>query len=231
MILEMKNEYGILPFYKNAALKDLKGKTDKRIKNFISEFVKTQESEVYKRNTSFYIYGNNRIGKTWAFHCMLNHIIKNYKEKSVYFVSAVDLIEYHKQNIYYKNTEYKFSQFLASVKILFIDDMGKEYRREGGEFVTSVYEKFLRYRFNHNKITYISGNAHIDLFKTLYASSSLWYFLKSEYVILDITEGENLAVDISLNKQDSWNITRPKKEIINPVVEEIKNEAESSPSI
>lgn len=227
----MQNDYGVLPFYRNAALKDLKGNTDKRIKNFISEFIKTPESEVYKRNTSFYIYGNNRIGKTWAFHCMLNHIIKNYNEKSAYLVSATDLIEYHKQNIYYKNTEYKFSQFLASVKLLFIDDMGKEYRREGGEFVTSVYERFLRYRFNHNKITYISGNAHIDLFKELYSSASLWYFLKSEYVILDITAGENLAVNISLEKQDSWNIKRPKKEIVNPVPEKKQGGAEASPII
>lgn len=184
--------YGLLsnPNYINATLKGIDKRSSESLQKLCEKIFTTDKEKFYKDRLNIYLYGLPRRGKTWVLHAMLNHLIKEYKEKSVYFVTSPELYNAHVNHT--TNSEgVKWISYYASRKFLALDDLGQEYRSNTG-FAESKIETFLRYRFNHGFITYVASNADPDTLRSVYGQSFA-EFIQGEYIMFDVSDGVNIS--------------------------------------
>lgn len=192
---------GKLPYYSNADLKDLMKEASPDLHKLKDKFLKLTKEEFYDLKPNIYIYGDHRRGKTWILHALMNYIINNYKEKSIYYVSMPQLIEFMKD---YSSSSLSFLDeniifIYMNCNVLFIDDFGMEYKSVTGWSVVKV-EEFLRYRFSHNKITIIAGNVDLEMIESVYGKS-MADFIDGEYITYEIYPDSKDLSKIVLSKK------------------------------
>lgn len=178
---------GVLPRYKNAELSDLVKEAGIELHKLKKFFLKLSKDEFYEKKPNIYIFGAHRRGKTWMLHALFNHIKNVYGEKSLYFVTAPQLIKYSIKTRDSINDMIE-SEFtvVKLANVLFIDDFGLEYKTDSG-YAENIMEEFLRWRFSYNKITLIASNLTLDDLEKIYGKS-MADFIYGEYITYEIYE-------------------------------------------
>lgn len=178
---------GILPRYKDAELDNLAKEAGIELHKLKKFFLSLSKEDFYNKKPNIYIFGAHRRGKTWMLHALFNYIKKTYGEKSIYFITAPQLIKYSmklRDNIN-DILESEFAIFKLS-NVLFIDDFGLEYKTDSG-YAENIMEEFLRWRFSYNKITLIASNLTVDDLEKIYGKS-MADFIYGEYITYEIYE-------------------------------------------
>lgn len=185
------------PAYYNADIKGIDKRSSESLQLLCNKIFTTDKEKFYKEKWNMYLYGLPRRGKTWVMHALLNHIIKVYNEKSVYFITSPDLYQYHITGAKMSDGS-KWINFVASRKFLALDDLGQEYRSQSG-FAETKIENFLRWRFNHGLTTFVSSNATLDTLKEVYGQSFA-DFISGEFISFDVSDGINMSEVILADK-------------------------------
>lgn len=177
---------GKLPYYSNAKLEDLLEEASPDLHKLKNKFLKLDKKTFYELKPNIYIFGGHRRGKTWMLHALINYIIENFKEKSVYYVTMPQLVEFMKDNFnpHFTLLDENILSIYLNCNILFIDDFGTEYKSVTGWSAIKV-EEFLKYRFSHNKITILAGNLQLENIEAVYGES-LANFIDGEYITYEI---------------------------------------------
>jgi len=192
-----KSAYGFLPRYADASFSKLRKDSARELRILRRKFMEISKDKFYKERFNIYLYSSYRVGKTWILHAIANYIIEKYIENSVYYVTLPKLMDYFmKGSMYDEDTTWV--NFLASRRVLIIDDVGQEYRSKSG-FAETKFENLIRWRFNHKKITYLAGNGNLEALEQLYGES-LSAFIDGEYIVIDIEDTRNLSKIILKNK-------------------------------
>jgi len=197
----MANRYGLLPYYEKADLKDLVKEASDEFHKLKKFFDTISNEELYVKRPNVYLFGAQRRGKTWMLHAIMNKIIEMFAEKSLFYITAPHLMRLMLKDDRDEATGESLLNVVTQKKILFLDDLGQEYKPHSG-FVENRFEEFLRWRFSHNKITFVSGNATIEHIEQIYGKS-FGDFLGGEYITFEVTED---AIDLSkLFLDRKWN--------------------------
>jgi len=158
------NTFGIAPKWLDKSFDDLRDSDEK--KKIIAYL-----TEVEKGNPppyGYFIYGGNGLGKTMAANLSL--IKLRYMGKSVRFVNFNVLVTEYVKN-WDKNADESYFNSLLNCKYLVIDEVGKEYASKKGDnesFVNTCFDYVIKYRIQHNKITWVVSNLHFSLIKEKY---------------------------------------------------------------
>jgi DNA replication protein DnaC len=184
---------GLLVRYRNACMEDLVGQTSPDLINFLYEFKNKNWDEVKELDINVMLWGARRIGKTYCLHIIANHLIDLYGNESVYYTNAHEIIMYRMKEMLIPNTNKYAISYLSKVNYLFIDDFGHEYKTKNNNYVQSELERFLRYRYNNKKVTFLAMDfkPHDEL-PSRY-SESLADFILSDYTEYNIGTGENIS--------------------------------------
>jgi DNA replication protein DnaC len=180
-----------LPRYINADLSRVHREAPDEIKQLCSKFVQIPREQFFKDSFSMYLFGNYRVGKTWFLHAIANHIIKVFKERSLWYVTHPQLLNYF-QTRARRDEDTLWTNWLASRRILLLDDLGQDYRGSGTGFSETKLENFLRWRWGHRKITYIAGNGTVDVLRKLYGDSFA-QFIGGEFVQFEVSSNVNMS--------------------------------------
>lgn len=179
--------YGKSNVFDKAEIKNVDKRASAKLIKFLEKFDTFSLSEI----PNIYLFGKNRVGKSWSLHAMLNKILA-LNCKSVYYISAYDLhICYVKDTRWDVDPNYSFVEYLESVKYLFLDELAQEYRAKSGFAETSI-ENFIRKRFLNGRKTIIAGNGSIKALDEIYGQS-FSNFIGSEYYTVEIDEGANMS--------------------------------------
>jgi len=192
------NNFGFLPKYAYAELKNIHKKAPADIKSLLKNYVKVSAEEFYNDKHNLFIFSPYRVGKTWTLHAIANHIIKNFNERSVLYITANSL-----QRAF---TDYTLSndgetliQIIAEKRVLFVDDLGLEYHKAESDYVKKKLEGFFRFRCDYSLITYIASQVRMPNLIEMY-SKSFHEFLNGEYIDFEIESDINLG-DIILEEK------------------------------
>lgn len=196
---------GLLPFYADASLEKLHPRTSRLLKDLVHKFDGMDKEYFYNKRPNVYLYGVARSGKTWVLHAIANKIIKDFNEKSIYFLTSPKLTEYFVTTTYDDYGE-NVLNVLAHKNVLMVDDLGQEYKSEN-RYIESRYEEFFRWRFSHNKVTFIASNADLETIEKIFGISFV-DFLCGEYIAYEIEEAPDLSQVIL---EDKWKYTNVKK--------------------
>ena len=177
--------------YKDADLSKIIKEASPLFSKLADKLLSSKDS-FYSKRLNIYITGPQRIGKTWFFHALLNEIKKRFNDKSVMYVTAVDLIENVKKNRYEDGGEFTMLELYQGKRLLVIDDLGQEYRGSESGYAQTVIENLIRFRFNAGLITYIGTNAPLRDLEDVY-SQSLYKFIEGEFLIVDISDAKNIS--------------------------------------
>lgn len=181
----MNRDYGILPKYAGAHLDGVLPDAPKLIQSLCAKTKATTKKKFFSDNFNVYLFGSVRVGKTWCFHAILNHIKDGYEEHSVYYIVAPKLVGYYQTNAMI-DEDTSWVNYLASRKVLIIDDIGQEHRASSG-FAETKIENFIRWRINNNKITYLGSNASIDMLSKIYGESFA-EIVRGEFVQIEVND-------------------------------------------
>ena len=186
------NRYGLLTnkIYSEAELNAIDKRSAKSLRLLVNKFLRTNKATFLAKKINIYLYGPNRVGKTWFLHALSNYIINEYKIKSLYFITAPKLYKIYIKNPI-KDDNTTWINFIATRKILILDDLGQEYRAKSG-FAETNFEELIRWRFNNSRITIISGNATPKTIKEVYGQS-FSNFIEGEYIAYEIREDINMS--------------------------------------
>ncbi len=200
------NRSGLLSRYKDASMDNLVDQTADKLKLFLKDMLEMDLEEIAELDPNALLWGARRIGKTWCLHIFANHLVEKFGNDLVYYTTSYDIIQYHREDIMTPDSRnpIKMRSHLARVRFLFIDDFGHEYKKSTSDFAEKAMERFLRFRFNENKPTFIAMdfNPRKEL-KTRY-SKSLADLLLNEYDEYDIETGENISALLKNKKFDEW---------------------------
>lgn len=192
-------KHGLFPRkeYKDASLDKIDSRASKELQMLCKKHLQVDAEVFYADRANLYLCGSYRIGKTWMFHAIAKHIIEVFKDNSVYFITMPDLQRYFQSNAMY-DSFFTWRNFLGGRRVLMIDDLGQEYRGSGTGFIETEIERFLRWRFNMGKITYLGSNALVDPDNEVNALSKVYgesfgKFIESQYIILNITDDINIG--------------------------------------
>ena len=197
----MSNKYGALPYYADAKLNKLVKEASEEFHKLKEFFETITEKELYEKRPNIYLFGAQRRGKTWLLHAIMNLIIEKFQEKSIYYITSPRLMTMFMTNPIKEETGEKLTNIIGQKRILLLDDLGQEYKPSTG-FVENRIEEFLRWRFSHNKITFVSGNATIDDIEQIYGKSFA-DFLDGEFITYEITTDSLDLSKIFLERK--WN--------------------------
>lgn len=186
------------PEYRNADIANIDNRASKELKALCKKYLLVSKEKYFEERTNIYLCGEYRVGKTWFFHALANFLIKKFGEKSVYYITAPKIQELFQKNKEWQNG-YTWKEYLKSIKILFIDDLGLEYRGANTGFIETELENLIRHRYNYNRITYIASNADTTTLAKTYGKSFA-EFIESEYVVFDIEKGVNIGEKIRNDK-------------------------------
>lgn len=176
--------------YRNARFDNLHAKASPEIQRLVKKFSLTTKDTLYKKKLNFFIFGNHRIGKTWFLHALANHLIVKFNERSLYYATCPKLYEYFKKHS--KRKDSTWVTFLASVRFLFLDDLGLEYRGAASGFAETYIENFVRFRFNSGRVTILSSNAGVDSLYDIYGKSFA-KFIEGEFVVIELPSDVNMS--------------------------------------
>lgn len=179
--------------YAEANLKNIKKGASSDITEIANFFLRKTKEQYYKIAENVFIHGAHRVGKTWLLHAIANYVINEYKERSIYFISSEQLNKHFFKKDTYKHSDDTWISYLASKKILLLDDIGQD-NYTSTDFIPKRLDAFLRWRFNHNLITFISSNFEIEELKVLY-NESMCEFIMGEYIEYQII-GKNMSEKI-----------------------------------
>lgn len=137
-----------------------------------------------KHMKGIYIYGTFGIGKTFFLNALTNYIIE--KNKTVIFLTTMDLYEYMTKNLERNNDlNYDCLAKMKNVDILIIDDIGSE--KQSSWFLFLILYPVLEYRLKENKIVCFSSNLSISELKKYWLKSKELDTLKVNKLIDKIT--------------------------------------------
>lgn len=176
--------------YFDADIMQIRDDVSEEIKIFCKNFYKKSKEELWEKKHNLYFYGEHRTGKSWLLHAIANHLIKTLGEKSVYLISTNKLVSYFFNNKVHTGYEETWINVLAAKKILLLDDLGQD-NYTSSEFIPSKMDSFFRYRFNNNKITFVSANFNVLSLEAIY-NKSLMKFIEGEFIAINI-KGENIS--------------------------------------
>jgi DNA replication protein DnaC len=176
---------GLFPKYANAALKNLHKKTPEDLRALLEKIVKTSKRTFFKEANNLYLYGIGRVGKSYVLHAIANHIIKSYEEKSVYIVTASDLLTYFIERTWNPEYNYSWIDVLLGKRVLIVDGLGKEYRGSQSGFFEIKFEAFIRERINNSRITYIESKYDIGDLELEYGKGFAG-IINGEFVVFDV---------------------------------------------
>lgn len=197
-------DYGMLPRYADASLSKLHKAASDDIKKLLRKVAVTKKEAFYKNALNLFIYGSYRVGKTWLLHAIMNHVIKTFKDNSVYYVTSPQLSDFAMKRNLVPGFDELWIDHLSRIRVLMLDDLGQEYRGSNSGFSEFNIEKFLRFRFNHRAITYISSNCNPTVEKESSSLSNLYgeslaTFIQSEFVLYEV-DGINMSAKIMSEK-------------------------------
>ena len=183
---------GLFPKYANAALKNLHKKTPEDLRALLEKIVKTSKKTFFKEANNLYLYGVNRVGKSFILHAIAKHIIKSYEEKSVYIVTASDLLTYFIERTWNPEYNYSWVDVLLGKRVLIVDGLGKEYRGSQSGFFETKFESFIRERINNMQITYIESKYDIGDLELEYGKG-LAGIINGEFVVFDVDSNVDMS--------------------------------------
>jgi DNA replication protein DnaC len=183
---------GLFPKYANASLKNLHKKTPEDLRALLEKIVKTSKKTFFKEANNLYLYGVNRVGKSFILHAIAKHIIKSYEEKSVYIVTASDLLTYFIERTWNPEYNYSWVDVLLGKRVLIVDGLGKEYRGSQSGFFETKFESFIRERINNMQITYIESKYDIGDLELEYGKG-LAGIINGEFVVFDVDSNVDMS--------------------------------------
>jgi len=189
---------GLFPKYANASMKNLHKKAPKDLRDLLEKISKTDSRAFFKKADNIYLYGESRVGKTWILHAIANHIIKNFNEKSVLYITANSLQTAFTDFTVSKDGE-TLIQIIAEKRVLFVDNLGLEYHKAESDYVKKKLESFFRFRCDSSLITYIASKLKMSSLIDMYGRS-FYEFLNGEYIGFEIESDINLG-DIILEEK------------------------------
>lgn len=157
--------------YWDREFEDLPGDTDggdNPAKEFISDALGNLK-HMYNNGLGYYLWGQNGVGKTTAGAI----ILKAYKRRAqtCLFLKSEKIRSSVFEDSYF-NENYTLWEWANNVGVLLIDDIGKEYRKEGAEsFSDSKMFDLIRERVSNNRPTWITGNPSPDTLRDMYTKS------------------------------------------------------------
>jgi len=192
------NNFGFLPKYEEAELKNIHKKAPDDIRSLLKNYVKVSADEFYRDKHNLFIFSPYRVGKTWTLHAIANHIIKNFNEKSVLYITANSLQTAFTDFTVSKDGE-TLIQIIAEKRVLFVDNLGLEYHKAESDYVKKKLESFFRFRCDSSLITYIASKLKMSSLIDMYGRS-FYEFLNGEYIGFEIESDINLG-DIILEEK------------------------------
>jgi DNA replication protein DnaC len=193
--------FGKFERYNNASLVNMHKEAPKKLRELLKSFTKKNKDKFFSDKLNMYLYGSYRTGKTYFFHAVLNYIYYEWKEKSIYIISAPDLYQYFiHRTPHPRNPGYTWIDFLIGKKVLIIDGLGTEYRGSNSGFFETQIENFIRKRINKGLITMIESNCKPeDLNK--YYGDVFENMVRGEFVTIEINSTVNMSDIILADKE------------------------------
>jgi DNA replication protein DnaC len=124
---------------------------------------------MYDKGLGYYIWGQNGVGKTTAGSI----ILKAYKRRAqtCLFLKSEQIRSSVFEDADFDG-DHTLWEWANNVGVLLIDDIGKEYRKEGSDsFSDSKMFDLIRERISNNRPTWITGNPSPDTLRDMYTKS------------------------------------------------------------
>ena len=165
-------------------------------------YIKNSET-VLKNGIGLYIYGNNSSGKTFLIACICNKLVE--KGYNCYFTSIPKILAEIERGVRTGLSKSEVIEFIARQQFLFIDDIGKEFIGNKGDYNLGKAERLLLYVLNAR-----DGNGLPTVFTSNYSLDEFATKLELDKAILERInemstkviklEGDNFR-DVSLDRK------------------------------
>lgn len=171
---------GIGEQWQKLSWKDWKGDKValKSVKKYLKEDIKI----------GMYLYGEYGSGKTMLGMEILKEMFR--RGKSILAVRSSELFDFD---------AWQLRDKAKRVNTLLIDDLGKEYRKQGSDWVLVLMDELFRARLNRLKPTIVTTNISPQDIKTVYAESLADLF-REMFIVIPV-EGESYRKKISKNRK------------------------------
>ncbi len=130
--------------------------------------------ELYVKSVGLYLYGGFGVGKTGLLVEVLKQAIKKYSVSFLFFpdlihtLSAFDSVSGEERA--------RVEDLLTTSDFLLLDDIGREYRKEGSSWVGANIDQYFRKRVNNGLPTLMTSNFSLDKAREFYGESILSVF-------------------------------------------------------
>jgi len=170
----IKNLYlsNIPKAYWNKKLNDI---ISKDIRDKIKKYIDKIDYAI-DNNLSLLLCGKNSGGKTLILSIILKTLIANYNYSCKYYMLE-DILNFKEID----NGE------LDDTKIITIDDVGNEHRKEGSDYAVKTLVNIIRRRIKINKLTLLASKYNFEQLKNIYRND-FENIIKNNYMIINIEE-------------------------------------------
>lgn len=160
--------------YWNKQLKDI---ISKDIRHKITRYIDRIDYAI-DNNLSLLLCGKNSGGKTLILSIILKTLIANYNRSCKYYMFE-DILNFKEID----NGE------LDDTKIITIDDVGNEHRKEGSDYAVKTLVNTIKNRIKMNKLTLLASKYDLQQLKNIYGDN-FSSIIKNNYMIIDIADLE-----------------------------------------
>jgi len=135
-------------------------------------------------NINLIISGGSSVGKTLMLNIILKELTLN-KNIDCHYYSLDTLLDFTKMD------QNEIDQY----KVVAIDNVGEEYKKEGSDFVVKNLALILKNRLRGNKLTIIASRYNIDRLHGVY-NKEIYKILKNNYMSISVKDDIKNVSDI-----------------------------------
>lgn len=159
---------GIGEIYQRLTLDDYVG--DQAAKAEVVNYLNHQK-DLVRNGVGIIFTGTYGTGKTLLLTCLLKRLV--WEGYSCYFTTFVNLVNMISGSWDSKEDKAEYRRKVAAAKVLVIDDVGKEFMKNGikSPFHAAIFDSIIRERVQNAQPTFITMNLNAEQFAATYGES------------------------------------------------------------